>query len=528
MHLGKLILLLFFSLSLARSQVLFPDPRLETAVRQALHIFSGPITTNDMEGLTLLSDNVNPNNPNNGFGIRDLTGLETAVNLKYLFLYRSPLTNVAALSALSRLVMLELSLTSVSNLAFLSAMPELQYLSAGGNQIQDVSPLAGHPSLQNCSLAGNPITNVQALSNLPQLSLLNMQAVPMSSLDFLTNLPALYSFQFGPSSIADFSTLTNTSIRALEIYQGSATNWSVLGNMPLDFLTVDHPVTPFDDLGFCASLDLRGFTLRGTAVTNLAPLAASPFLSTLELSDLPISDFTVLATLTNLEQVTITNTGLRDLNWLNGLPQVFRLNVSANSITNWAPLPTSVWDLNISSTGISNLSVLSGLSNLAILYAASNAIADLTPLSGLTNLRHGDFSANCISNLAPLVSLPLFNSASLNDNCIDMNTGSPGRTSLNQLLAKPASVTYFRQRYQPRLSMSATATNGGFELILRFSTCPRVRHAIERSTDFITWTYVGTVDGGFNFSLYPDPLTVRLGEIQPPGNFFYRLRVSYY
>lgn len=52
--------------------------------------------------------------------------------------------------------------------------------------------------------------------------------------------------------------------------------------------------------------------------------------------------------------------------------------------------------LNLVSRGISDLSPLSGLTNLAGLYFYNNQITDVSPLAGLTNLKELDLSNNQI------------------------------------------------------------------------------------------------------------------------------------
>ena len=61
--------------------------------------------------------------------------------------------------------------------------------------------------------------------------------------------------------------------------------------------------------------------------------------------------------------------------------------------------------LNLGGVQISDLSPLSGLTNLEYLLLGRNRISDLSPLTGLTNLKYLHLENNQISDLSPLKGL---------------------------------------------------------------------------------------------------------------------------
>lgn len=79
---------------------------------------------------------------------------------------------------------------------------------------------------------------------------------------------------------------------------------------------------------------------------------------------------------------------------------------------------TTLTSLDLSSSEISDLNPLSGLSNLTYLCLRNNYISDLTPLSKLTNLTHLDLSGNRITDVSPLAKLKNLNKLYLNSNWI--------------------------------------------------------------------------------------------------------------
>src|SRR5690349_19504359 len=98
------VLILLFLTSIASwswaQEVSIPDPKLNAAVRQALGKPAGPVTQQDMLGLTNLVAVFQ--------GITNVQGLETAVNLISLDLQDNQITNASLLTNLTRLVSLDL------------------------------------------------------------------------------------------------------------------------------------------------------------------------------------------------------------------------------------------------------------------------------------------------------------------------------------------------------------------------------------------------------------------------------------
>ena len=110
-----------FTTSAPPAGVSFPDPNLEAAVRSALGIPTDPIMPADMLLLTELdADWAN---------IADLTGLEYATNLQYLYLEGNyTLTNVTAFASLVNLTFLDLDYCNFTNLAALAGLENLNSL----------------------------------------------------------------------------------------------------------------------------------------------------------------------------------------------------------------------------------------------------------------------------------------------------------------------------------------------------------------------------------------------------------------
>ena len=107
----------------------------------------------------------------------------------------------------------------------------------------------------------------------------------------------------------------------------------------------------------------------------------------------------------------INSNEISNLSPLSGLTNLERLDLGDNSISDVSALAsalsglTSLEWLDLSSNSISDVSALSGLTSLETLWLGSNSISDITPLSGLTSLKTLWFSFNSISDVSALSGL---------------------------------------------------------------------------------------------------------------------------
>ena len=175
-----------------------PDPNLRAVVEEVLREEIGlpadiPLQKEHMRLLVhIIADNR---------GIRSLQGLEFAINLEELDVYRNqiedirPLTNLPKLSRLviwdnqvsdlsplasiTTLTDLNISNNPISDLRPLSKLTGLWVIKAWTCQITDVRPLSGLINLKELYLRGNSITDVTPLANLTQLEVLDIRDNPI-------------------------------------------------------------------------------------------------------------------------------------------------------------------------------------------------------------------------------------------------------------------------------------------------------------------------------------------------------------
>ena len=116
----------------AERSVNVPDVALRRVLEEALGKGSGdPITRGEMAGLRELAAD----------GVKQLAGIEYAVNLVGLEAKRGGISNLAPLANLTSLTFLELRENAIADLA-LAGLSSLTYLNLHGNAIADLAPLA--------------------------------------------------------------------------------------------------------------------------------------------------------------------------------------------------------------------------------------------------------------------------------------------------------------------------------------------------------------------------------------------------
>jgi len=135
--------------------VIFADPNLEAAVREAIAIPEGPIYPSDLEDLTVL--------PASEKDIADLTGLEYCTNLIQLGLGRNQIDDISPLANLTSLTWLSLHHNQIDDISPLANLTNLTVLSSGWNQIEDISALANLTSLTELYLRSNQISDIRPL-----------------------------------------------------------------------------------------------------------------------------------------------------------------------------------------------------------------------------------------------------------------------------------------------------------------------------------------------------------------------------
>src|SRR5438128_2222128 len=146
-----LALLALVSFASFAQEVSIPDPSLNAAVRTALQKPTGPLTEQDMLGLTLLSACCRD--------IKSIEGLEAARNLSILDLHSNSLTNCIVPGSLTNLKIIDLFQNQLTAFVLPAALSNLTIVDLGFNSLAQCALPNGLTNLDTLFLEGNQLTN---------------------------------------------------------------------------------------------------------------------------------------------------------------------------------------------------------------------------------------------------------------------------------------------------------------------------------------------------------------------------------
>ena len=157
-----------------------------------------------------------------------------------------------------------------------------------------------------------------------------------------------------------------------------------------------------------------------------------------------IRDLTGLEFATNLAYLDLRyNFRITDISSLSGLTNLKTFYLGCNRFTDLSPLSglTNLTDLNIGGNGFRDISSLSGLTNLTRLVLGNNAITDISSLSGLTNLTRLVLGGNDLTDISSLSGLTNLTRLVLGRNAITDISPLAGLTNLNYLDLRHNAIT---------------------------------------------------------------------------------------
>ena len=163
----------------------------------------------------------------------------------------------------------------------------------------------------------------------------------------------------------------------------------------------DRGIADLTGLEFAGKL--TWLSIAGNPITDFSPIAGLTNLETLYMWWTPISDISPLANLTNLRSLNAAGCDIVDISPLANLTQLEYVNLQHNKIADIQPLAglTLLRHLQLNSNQISDVNSLAKLSHLEVLEIQNNRIADHSPLD-LLSLDHFLYDQECDMPPLPL------------------------------------------------------------------------------------------------------------------------------
>ncbi len=246
--------------------VQIPDPNLRAAIAEVLGKSpTAPITVGEMEGLERL-DIGNRN-------IKDLTGLQFAINLSQLYLYDNQISDISPLAGLINLKRLGFPDNNISDLSPIAGLINLEWLYCARNNASDLSAFRGLTNLEYVSFSSNNVSDLSPFSGLMNLKRIRSWGNPLSDLSPLAGLTNMEGVNICGADLSDLTPLASlTGLKELYLVSNGISDIS-----PLRGLT-----------------GLTRVNLEGNNIVDISPLAALTNLTWLNVARNQISELSPL------------------------------------------------------------------------------------------------------------------------------------------------------------------------------------------------------------------------------------------
>ena len=224
-----------------------PDPNLRDAIAEALGKSpSAPITVEEMERLGRLDAG--------NRDIRDLTGLQFATNLRWLYLRHNqisdfspiaglinlrelwinnnPMSDISSVRGLTNLTRLEFDYTLVFDISPVRGLTNLTHLEFDSTLVSDISPVRGLTNLTTLHFHGTEVSNLSPVAGLINLEILGFSNRGLSDLSLLAGLINLEDVFSWSHSISDLSPLTGlTKLEVIDFCGGDISDLTPLAGL---------------------------------------------------------------------------------------------------------------------------------------------------------------------------------------------------------------------------------------------------------------------------------------------------------
>lgn len=216
-----------------------------------------------------------------------------------------------------------------------------------------------------------------------------------------------FSVPEGAETLSDLSKFTY--LRELDIYNYDLDSLDFLKDLQnLCTLNLNYSWFPSEALSVIASLpELQYLSMSNCGLSTLAGIENAVNLKDLDLSGNSIRNLTPLASLFHLQELDLSHNAVTDLSNLSNLAYLNKLNVSYNSISSIAPIAPCYklsW-LSANHNDLTSVSALTNLTELTYLDVSDNQLTDVDVIGECTNLQELDISNNYISDISAFRSL---------------------------------------------------------------------------------------------------------------------------
>ena len=359
-----------------QAPIRFSDPALEKAVRRAMGIPEGEITTGMAKDLKELYADLSTGSGDEMYTLDDL---KYFIQLENLSVKGQPVSDISPLEGLKKLKMLNLEDTNAQDISVLAELENLEILNLRNTPVDDLTPIAGLGHLFGLHLSGTQVQDFSSVKGLFQ-SLVK------------------YDFPLAGDGMVQFTdaVLEERVRRAMGKGEGGITQGEAKEVTALDLSQDWRSEGSIRSLaGLQWFTGLETLSIAGNrGLRNLSPLDSLPALQTLDFCWCDVRDVSPLQNLVslrtlifgwgnrvenldalhglvNLEAIDAKDAGIMDVSGLANLPKLFEVQLCNNEITDVTPFAT--------------------LPGLRLLLLKENPITDFSPLNSIAPTVEKDF-----------------------------------------------------------------------------------------------------------------------------------------
>jgi internalin A len=272
---------------------------------------------------------------------------------------------------------LDLSGMNLREISAISACTQLKKLNISNNQISDLSPLMNLPDLEWLDISDNSVTDLRPLMGLSNLTYINAAGNSINSTTALSMMNGIKELYLDNNPLKDFSGIRK--VKTLETLGLSNTGLT------------DDAIEYIEKLTLLSKLDITGNpSLSGEAVDELKTKLSTCSITHSELAySIDLDGHSVLTNATSLD---LSGSGISDISNLTRLAYLETLNLSRNEISNIYIFQLTnsrftLKELNLSGNQIEDITPIASLQYLEVLDLSNNLISSELPLMNLTNLK---------------------------------------------------------------------------------------------------------------------------------------------
>lgn len=382
------------------------------------------------------------------------------------------------IAKLTELTSLKLSDNKIDELDFLTPLKKLTSLDLSNNKISDIKPLKKLSSLRTLHLDGNEIKDFSPLYDIDSLSMLTIGQMDISASqlkELKAKLPncIIYSddakedvveiklggktfknnvkeLDLSGCDVHDITLLSAcTKLEKLDLSDNSISDISALVDLP-NLKELDISNNRISDISPLMSVPkLEYLNLSGNRIKSVAALQDLSGLTELNVSGNELGSIAAIGRLTNLKTLWMDKVGLSDadLEELYNLKNLKKLSIKDNADLSEAAVATLKKKLSgcsISHSELKSEIVLGGKSfavDAENVEANGLGLSDISKVSGFTNVKHLDLSNNSISRLSPLSTLKTLETLDLSNNSISDVSALTSLKNLKQLWLNGNSIS---------------------------------------------------------------------------------------